>query len=553
MAVEIPLYNRGESIKHDGLPAPVLDNQRRPQVDLGGMSAGIGRVMRAAEDLASASAPVLVPQSIATSQARGMDALGEGVQRIAGVLQELEQRKLEAKNYADLADAQNQMDQAYASFTKWRSQPENIGNPDSWEGEWKRQHEALSKALRSNKSYSPMVQDRLAVELQRFGGKTAIDVATDSLKAHLQRGSAAAEAKFQMAEMNGDVQGMIAAKAEQSRFNGQPPEVAAAEVMAAKDRIEKKARAQSLDNLIAQNPREAVGLFSQNDTLSEYKLEPSERESYLHKAQSVFAFRENQAVEGIKNGIARGDIVKPEDLEPWRVDISDATHAELVGVLNRSRPVNQDADWNGAFAAIKAFDVNAPDEVRAKNEAELRTQIGIRFNGAYEKELNDALTERLNAGDDAQNADVKDIADLSERMLKRGDFGPVTSVSTTLAEKKTVYEIPATVGWIWKRPGTADDAKKVEKMQPVVTLDPEKQSTAEGKRRDALRALEAWRKSQKVPPSRQQLFDHWNAITGAATSSNEVDSYLQSDPQLDNALFAFPPEEAAATLRDKMK
>ena len=49
------------------------------------------------------------------------------------------------------------------------------------------------------------------------------------------------------------------------------------------------------------------------------------------------------------------------------------------------------------------------------------------------------------------------------------------------------------------------------------------------------------------------MLKKWDEITGATTSASEAEEYINAGSGLDNALFGFPPAEAAQGLRDMMK
>jgi hypothetical protein len=597
---EVPLYNNGESLKFGRLPLPVLDRENRGSagVNYGGVQRGIGQVVQSADGLTRAMAPVLLNPNMFDGERQGLEALGKGVQAVGAMFQEVVEREAQAKNYADLADAEMAMNQELANFETWKQA--NLARPESWREEWQRRLTDLGKRFDKNETWSPVVKQKLGVEFGRFAGQSGIRIGTDATKATFARASEALGARFEMSVLNKDLEGAKAAKAESVAMGLETPERAAVDLFKANRgvaRLELQEAIKTMPSVVlsflgtkgdAETRRTgdtetnaATGVPISGGTadgtgVPNYIRDLTEAEKVEARdlaTASLFDQKRNLLNLGTQE-IKAGHIKNAQELEAWietndpTVVLDAADYEHLEEVIAGNRPLNQDTDWNEAVAAITQFPVKAPEAEKRKQEAYLKSQFDRRFDGPVKAELYEMLEERLQEYDDAKAADFRDIVEMSESMLKTGKFGKVTAQALdekgrVMVETHNRTYIPKEVpGWrlfspsTWgtTRPGTIVDAVTERNIQtPKMAVDPKLLAEAEAKRRHALKTLQTWIKEQKLPPSRAEVIKKWDEVTGTTTAANEAEAYINTGTGLDNALFGFPPADAAQGLRDMMK
>ncbi|CAB4155618.1 Glycoside hydrolase, family 24 [uncultured Caudovirales phage] len=184
-------------------PDPVLDREKRPTMDLSGVMQAAGRLGKAG------MMPDINPAPF-VADAGALDAVGRAVTQAGGILEAHAMKRMEAKNDADLADAELALKNEQADFENWKMENPN---PDTWGPEWERRgHEALQTQL-SNEHLSRSGREALALQGKRWLGNSLLDVSRDSTKATYARAASSVRAEYERAVAAGDFAGAEAAAA----------------------------------------------------------------------------------------------------------------------------------------------------------------------------------------------------------------------------------------------------------------------------------------------------------------------------------------------------
>lgn len=184
-------------------PDPVLDREKRPTMDLSGVMQAAGRLGKAG------MMPDINPAPF-VAEAGALDAVGRAVTQAGGILEAHAMKRMEAKNDADLADAELALKNEQADFENWKMENPN---PDTWGPEWERRgHEALQTQL-SNEHLSRSGREALALQGKRWLGNSLLDVSRDSTKATYARAASSVRAEYERAVAAGDFAGAEAAAA----------------------------------------------------------------------------------------------------------------------------------------------------------------------------------------------------------------------------------------------------------------------------------------------------------------------------------------------------
>jgi hypothetical protein len=536
---------------------PVLDHVGRPSVNFGGVVRGIDQVSQSAAGLARAVAPVLMDPRLFDGENRGLQALANGVADVGAPFLKYAERAAQAKNYADMADAEHAMNRERADFETWKQA--NLARPESWRQEWQRRLADLGKRFDKNETWSPLVKQKLRVEFGRFAGQSVIRVFTDATKATFARASEAVGAKFEMSVLNKDFEGAKAAKVDSVAMGLETPEQAAVDLLKASRgiaRLELQEAIKTMPSVVlsflrtkgdAETRRpgdtetnaaagaaaggatdeggggggrggegagvpsvgaEAAGAAAGGGgrgragagkkilEVPDYIQELTDAEKVEARdlaTASIFDQKRNLLNLGTQE-IKAGHIKNGRDLQDW-IETNDSTvvldetdFSHLESVIAGARPLNQDADWNEAVAAITHFPVNAPEAEVRKREAYMKMEFDKRFSGPVRTELYQMLNERLLEFDDAKTVVFRDIIALSETMLREGKFGPVSPLPQSTngqAPKDNIFGTAAPAG-------------------------------PEARRRAALKELHDWIHAQPVRPTRAEVFKRWQEITGLA-------------------------------------
>jgi hypothetical protein len=423
--VVIPAFNGGQAPKLGRLPGPVLDRVDRGSVNFSGMVRGLDQVQRSAEGLARAAAPVLMDPNMYAGELRGSEAVARGVAVVGEVIGKIAQHEAEAKNSADVADAELAMNRELTEFETWKGDPENMARPDIWAGEWNGRLSRLAEKFDKREDWSPDAKQRLGTAFTQFVGQSEMRVRVGAQRAQFGRAAKAADARFQIAESKGDVAGMVAAAEEEARFTGDPPEVAAAKVLDGKQRVHAKQRADHM----ATKPRDYEALMHKPaEERPEYMRDMDEGEMARDRAQipGVLAGKRAAEIDLIKDDLRKGELVTGMQLyrrlrdglyDPDRM-LSGEDVRQIHKIINAPK-ANDPSAFVAMQARISDFDP-ADGDLGAAN---LKAEIRLHFDGDHEdallKRFDETLKAPLNDMTRAKNGVFKEI----DAHLSNGFFG----------------------------------------------------------------------------------------------------------------------------------
>ncbi len=201
----VPLFNDGQS-----RPAPRGPKQARMPDKSGSISTASLDTRGVSQAMLQASQQPTIPLNAFQGDAIAGEAWGNALQNIGAVIGKVAEDRMQAKNYADLADAEGYMNTQLSEFEKEKQA--NINNPDSWGGLWQKKFQGIQKTIETNKNYSPFVRERLRNHLVRWGSSAAINIEGDATQATFARAKQSSEANFLSAIDAGDLEGARRAK-----------------------------------------------------------------------------------------------------------------------------------------------------------------------------------------------------------------------------------------------------------------------------------------------------------------------------------------------------
>lgn len=431
------------------LPGTVLDRERRPQADFRGAAGAANSVANAIGDLGNTqqrgvarlqqssarAGDALQPQGIPAmplmdprmyqGQAQGSQALAQGMQAVGRVFGEIYQRRLDAKNYADQAQAENVMNQAFAEFEQWKMK-EALANPESWGAEWQKRADAVIQTLGSNKSYSPMLKERLAADAPLWQSRTMIRVETDATKAEFMRAAEASKARYQMAIENNDFNAARAEKENSIALGLETPEAAALDLQRGQNRIHDSVR----NDLVAQDPRLVIDFLGmpEDSRPDELKgLTPTEETALREQSLSSIDRGKATIIAQVRDDISTGKLTTANEwynpLIRHKYDpqglLSDDEVLAFGGQIGKVG--NDPAAYEKMHSVIAGYDVT--QDPSGRNMAQLQTQIDMQFQGEFatqlKQKLKDAATKQRDAFDGEFDAALKEV----DATMNAGGFG----------------------------------------------------------------------------------------------------------------------------------
>jgi hypothetical protein len=535
---EIPQYQANKPIA--SLPSAVLDRERRPRMDSSGAINAVARVADAARGTdVSQHLSELGPEAFGGQSARAAGAIAQGVQQIGNLFATVHERKLEAQNDYDMAEAQSFLDQQYADFEKWKME-KAPGSPEQWEKEWDRRKPGIMGSLQE-RQYSQFVKDRLNPYATRWEGQTSIRVATDATKATFARTGQMFADRRELMWQQGNIEGAKAINAEMVVKGYTTQDSANLDVFTGTQQVMHKEQQTKLDELIFNNPREAASLLSQDGTLPELNLTGEQRYRAIGMAERIVSEQQRDRVNYIQNGMVTGTIKSADD-----IDIEGAGALEPVVIeqlkeqLAGRAPKNTDKFWNEASSIIDSFDTSGDQDEWQKNAVDMETAISLNTTPGP---MRDALNERLKSRIDSTFnepivAKKKTAGALLDIADKSGAFGQREKESDSLAKKEIQYLIPKTTGMLWwKRPGTVEDAEKKETFIPMRIPDTELEAEADRRKREVRAQVETWI-DENPSATESEIQEKINEFTGIGQGASDADTFLN----LDNSLFGTRPD-----------
>jgi len=343
------------------VPAPVLNRERAPMVNLAGVQQGLGR-------LAAAGQSDMIPLAPFTAPGQGLQAVGEGMQSLSGVFAKLAEVKAEAKNDLDAATAVNALDMAYAEHEKRRQ----TLPADQWEDDWAKRSTVALAGVMANDKLAPVTRRRLELYGQKWSGQTAVRVARDATQTIGQRAENELFSSLErdMANENFDAVDAKIAEVEGAIKNGRmayidPGRLGHARIVNQKAREAAKKQAEvavmkahegNIINMaksgnldLALKQLDAPGFMGG-------KADPADIEVLRNKAQAAWRDRSAAELDGLANDIASGKISSAKEIEA--VDspfITPALKKEAVRMLvhQSQTEMARDREENGVANAVK--------------------------------------------------------------------------------------------------------------------------------------------------------------------------------------------------------
>jgi len=359
---------------------------------------------------------------LARSQAQQGAAIGGAIAQAGGVLEQIAMKRLEAKNYADMAEAETEAQGAMAKHLEWRMRNPN---PEGWATNFEETFAKTRSAIEA-KGFAPLVRDKLKISLDSLAMKGRIDVGLAATKTEIERGVSAASAKYSMGVDSGSMEAVDAAVADFGALTGAPPEVLQEKRAVAMKQIEGKADKKRFDDLllfIDNDPREGAALVEAHNRTRPFN---SAEMLDLQRATAAATNRKRGDDNGAVKALWKaGQVKTAEDLEAFpyltdedRLDWSNQLQAPVM---------NDGAEYERTLGRIARY--KAADDPTGQGIAELRTSIAKRFDTGFEQ----TLKEKLDAKTDPAAPDMPlDVARawLDEQVFDRDGLGKWKSQRT---------------------------------------------------------------------------------------------------------------------------
>ncbi len=153
-------------------PAPVLDQQRRPQMDSSGIIQGLHQ-LAASGQLPSVSAePFLAP-------GRGLETIGRGIGDVGEVIKAVEMEKAKAQNDIHVMRGINELSRTIADANATR----DMADPGSWSAHLDDKTSTVIDDYISSNNLSPNAARDLKLQGENVLAHARIDASTSSSKA----------------------------------------------------------------------------------------------------------------------------------------------------------------------------------------------------------------------------------------------------------------------------------------------------------------------------------------------------------------------------------
>lgn len=456
---------------------PLLQNQgpvaqSRPIVPLA--SASSVRLARSNAVMATSSVinEPLQMLDLARSQAQQGAAIGGAIAQAGGMLEQIALKRLEAKNYADMAEAETEAQGAMAKHLEWRMRNPN---PETWAANFEETFAKTRSAI-EGRGFAPLVREKLKISLDSLAMKGRIDVGLAATKTEIDRSVSAASAKFSMGVDSGNMETVDAALADFGTLTGAPPEVLQEKRAVAMKQIEGKADKKRFDDLllfIDNDPREGAALIEAHNRTRPFS---SAEMLDLQRATETSTNRKRGADNGAVKALWKaGQVKTPEDLEAFPY-LSDEDRLDWKEQL--TKPVlNDSAEYERTLGRIARY--KAADDPTGQGIAELRTTILKRFDTGYEETLKEKLDAKIKpTAQDLPNDVAR--AWLDEQVFDKNGLGAWKmekkdeAGKPVLKKREASYSQSIEDGW-FSAPKTVT-TKREDVFEPEMVEDPVKKA-----------------------------------------------------------------------------
>lgn len=406
----IPLINNGGEGPVPQLPAPVLDRERRPRVNLGPQIAGaaaLGNVR-----------PAYLPRDFGLREDAALGSVGRAIEDTGDLMAALARKQADAKNTADVAASMLELETEYANWTTQRDPT----NPSKWNEEWQERSNSRVQDLLEDDNLSPAAREILALRSSQYLGNTRISVAKDAANEEFKRAKSATMAQAMRAIESQDPVTFGAATAvgrEEGYLYDHEIEALDQRFDAEGERQDKQAEAearqQHIDNItltIMADPDHAIDILSQTndvgmvDTLP--GLDPGDIKRMKREAQIEKDRQHSSSVNQMLDSVFEENWSdKQIEDEAERMGFTERDTAKFVQANKRkndalaaNRPVDMPAVQK-AWADVEAYDPTADDLHGTKgqrfNELFLQLLSATTTGGDEASSMRGALKQKLYA------------------------------------------------------------------------------------------------------------------------------------------------------------
>ncbi|QIF01922.1 hypothetical protein [Roseimicrobium sp. ORNL1] len=381
----IPLYNDGQMPGAPEAAAKALVPEARYQADYAGLAQAAAQAYEQPE----------LPDNWGKGDVIAGEAWGKAMSTLGGAMTELAEQSAKARNYADLEEARDHMQNETLRFEQWR-----LENPDSdgWQAEWQRRVTATQKYF-SEKRYAPVVRSQVDRDVNQFGERGLIQAGIDAAKVQFSRAGAAVQQARGRAVQQRSIQGVADAGNQAVALKLETPQQSDENTRRAVQDIyanQRTAMVETQPEVVlkyAQDPKAKnlpaafVGL---NDaTWTEVKTDAQESVYWNQKA----------LLENLRDAVRTNAVATDADREKWiqthvPQGMRDATLSTLMQRVMQGGP----PDMAEVFRLKKAIGSHDPTAPGARLQ-----QVWFRLQHAQypremQLELDKALATRINSG-----------------------------------------------------------------------------------------------------------------------------------------------------------
>ena len=512
---------------------PLLQNQgpvgqSRPIIPLAsGSSARLARSNAIMATSQTINEPLQM-LDLARSQAQQGAAIGGAIAQAGGVLEQIAMKRLEAKNYADMAEAETEAQGAMAKHLDWRMRNPN---PEGWATNFEETFAKTRSAIEA-KGFAPLVRDKLKISLDSLAMKGRVDVGLAATKTEIDRATTQASSRYENAVQAGDMMGVDSALADFVQLTGADADTVKGKRIAAQQTIQGN-QLQTLGtrlNMAAQTGDEATvqtlkaqGMaLAGNDDRLKLQVESMEQTARLN-AQRVKEQATNQErgklYENIVYQMAQGAPIVPAQIDSLvkegKLDDGAAANLRRAAQDGTGAPPGQFQE----FLTKRVMTYGKEADPMGNQWAEIqREAVGLglssiqaqQFQGVFKSSMERNATQAGRTQSALRTWARSHIGD----MHKAGAFG--------------AYEMPAA----GINPDITGALSDVAKMGKVLGVTPNKETDASKQdlatkiaatvKRDPQAALDMFAKAYKVPQKDSGLDEgSYNFLMKSVTPSTD--------------------------------
>jgi hypothetical protein len=514
---------------------PALDTENRPQVKDNGVIAAMGNLGEAAQQPLVDAAP-FVAAAGSLGKAIGGALMETG--SFFGVLARKKQDAFDDRTVQEAAAALRMEDDRFELFKEQ--------NPDTtkWGPEVQRGTDSVLKSYSNVKGLSGDGAQRLGLMTKEWAGRRGLHAEISAIKHDNQRTASAYQANIEDAlDRRNFPEAARLAKESEDRGYSFPHQTQ--KVLSDAQKLE---QSDQIGAFITANPGEAAKRFREGNV--PWNLGEQEKMQWAARSELEFSRRESAYVEDIVTARAEGLITKPDDVNEWKDRLRPSTLAHLKADIAKGMPKNLNGAWAKAYDRIQELDLSRPDVDWRREEAELRTDFDLLFDGPTKSEINDILTDKIKEFETGAESGMKEVAEIVKKNFDREMYGvfkrPKTNaMGQVLVDEKKQLVVP--------RDGDIVNAKEETVREIAMVEDEVKKEEALGKVNETLKQLERWRKTQKTPPTRDELLNKFNEISEVDIVGGEAELFLNGGKESSMLQFLnVPATEAEAAFRKEM-